>query len=256
MTGHTEALLDLLEARRGVVCAVGAGGKKSLLRRLALDNSIHGRVAITATVYTTYFQEHLGFGIALDEEDRLPAAVAALDPGVSVAYARPGEKHGRRGGVGFATLERIHREGGFLASYVKADGARMRLVKAPEADEPALPPFATTVIPVLSVLAVGEPLTPRIAHRVERVAQVAGLAESDTLAPVHLGRLLASPAALLKGTAGKPVVPVINMVDDAVREAQAREIATTALSLTDRFDRVVLLSLAREHDPVVAVIRR
>lgn len=256
MTAHAESLLDLLEARRGIVCAVGAGGKKSLLRRLALDNAVNGRVAITATVYTTYFQEHLGFGVALDEEDGLPAAVAALDRDVSVAYARPGEKPGRRGGVGFATLERIHREGGFLASYVKADGARMRLVKAPEADEPALPPFATTVIPVLSVLAVGEPLTPRVAHRVDRVAGIAGLAENETLTPAHLGRLLASPAALLKGTVGKPVCPVINMVDDATREAQAREIAATALALTDRFDRVVLLSLAREEQPVVAVVRR
>ena len=104
--------------------------------------------------------------------------------------------------------------------------------------------------------AVGEPLTSRIAHRVDRVAAIAGLAENDTLAPTHLGRLLASPAALLKGTAGKPVFPVINMVDDATREAQAREIAATALALTDRFDRVVLLSLAREAQPVVAVVRR
>jgi len=256
MTAPAESLLDLLEARRGIVCAVGAGGKKSLLKRLALDNAVNGRVAITATVYTTYFQEHLGFGIALDEEERLPAAVAALDRNQSVAYAQPGEKPGRRGPVSYATLERIHREGEFLATYVKADGARMRMVKAPRDDEPALPPFATTVIPIVSVQAAGEPLTSRIAHRVDCVAEIAGLAENDTLTPTHLGRLLASPAALLKGTAGKPVCPVINMVDDAAREAQAREIAATALSLTDRFDRVVLLSLAREAQPVVAVVRR
>jgi probable selenium-dependent hydroxylase accessory protein YqeC len=256
MTDSGESLLDLLEARRGVVCAVGAGGKKSLLKRLALDNAVNGRVAITATVYTTYFQEHMGFGVAIDQEERLPELVAALDRNQSVAYAQPGEKPGRRGPVSYATLERIHREGGFLATYVKADGARMRMVKAPRDDEPMLPSSATTVIPIVSVQAVGEALTPRIAHRVDCITAITGVAENETLQPAHLAQLLASPAALLKGTEGKPVCPVINMVDDAAREAQAREIAETALSLTDRFDRVVLLSLARETPPIVAVVRR
>jgi hypothetical protein len=52
------------------------------------------------------------------------------------------------------------------------------------------------------------------------------------------------------------VVPVINMVDDAAREAGAREAAEVALGLCDRFDRVVLVRLARSDDPLVAVVRR
>ena len=65
-----DSLLDLLEARSGIVCAVGAGGKKSLLQHLATTHP--GRVAITATVFTTYSQEHIGFAVAIDEDARLP----------------------------------------------------------------------------------------------------------------------------------------------------------------------------------------
>lgn len=253
MSGR-ESLLELLAARSGIVCAVGAGGKKSLLRHLALEHP--GRVAITATVFTTYFQENIGFGVAIEADDDLPAAVARLDPARSVAYACPGDKPGRRAGASPATIERIHREGGFAATYVKADGARMRLVKAPAEDEPALPGAATTVLPILSALALGEPLCARVAHRVERIEAVAGLRENETIRPVHLGRLLASPQGLLKMTEGRVVVPVINMVDDAAREAGAREAAEIALGLSDRFDRVVLVSLARSAAPLVAVVRR
>ncbi len=253
MTGSA-SLLDLLEARSGLVCAVGAGGKKSVLKHLALEHP--GRVAITATVFTTYFQENIGFGVAIEADAELPAAVARLDPARSVAYACPGDKPGRRAGVTPATIERIHREGGFAATYVKADGARMRMVKAPADDEPALPASATTVLPILSALALGEPLCARVAHRVERIEQVAGLRENETIRPVHLGRLLASPQGLMKLTEGRRVVPVINMVDDAAREAGAREAAEVALDLCDRFDRVVLVSLARSEDPLVAVVRR
>lgn len=252
--GTEASLLDLLEARCGVVCAVGAGGKKSLLKHLALGHP--GRVAITATVFTTFFQEQIGFGVAIEADADLPAAVAQLDPARSVAYACPGDKPGRRAGATPATIARIHREGGFAATYVKADGARMRLIKAPADDEPALPDNATTVLPILSALALGEPLCARIAHRVEHIERVAGLRENEAIRPVHLGRLLASPQGLLKRTEGRRVVPVINMVDDAVREAGAREAAEVALGLCDRFDRVVLVSLARSESPVIAVVRR
>jgi probable selenium-dependent hydroxylase accessory protein YqeC len=248
------SLLDLLEARSGVVCAVGAGGKKSLLKHLALEHP--GRVAITSTVFTTYFQENIGFGVAIEADAGLPAAVARLDPARSVAYACPGDKPERRAGASPATIERIHREGGFAATYVKADGARMRWVKAPADDEPALPACATTVLPVVSALALGEPLCTRVAHRIERIEQVAGLRENETIRPVHLGRLLASPHGLIKLTEGRSVFPVINMVDDAAREAGAREAAEVALDLCDRFDRVALVRLARREDPIVAVVRR
>jgi hypothetical protein len=86
--------------------------------------------------------------------------------------------------------------------------------------------------------------------------RVAAMHENDRITPEHVGRLLASPDGLMKSTEGRRVVPVINMVDDAAREAQAREAAAIALRLTDRFDRVVLACLARAEDPLVGVVRR
>jgi probable selenium-dependent hydroxylase accessory protein YqeC len=249
-----ESLLDLLEARAGVVCAVGAGGKKSLLRHLATSHP--GRVAITATVFTTYFQEHLGFAVAIDEDAALPVRVASLDPAMNVSYACPGDKPGRRAGVSAATIDRVHRDCGFAATYVKADGARMRMVKAPADDEPALPPCCTAVVPILSARAIGEPLATGIAHRVERIERVTGLRQGQPITAQHLGRLLASPDGMMKATGQRRVVPVINMVDDDAREALARQAAEFALGLTDRFDRVILACLARDDQPLVAVVRR
>jgi probable selenium-dependent hydroxylase accessory protein YqeC len=253
LSGH-ESLLDLLEARSGIVCAVGAGGKKSLLQHLATTHP--GRVALTATVFTTYFQERLGFAVVIDEDAQLPARVASLDPTQNVAYACPGDKPGRRAGVSAATVERIHRECGFAATYVKADGARMRMIKAPADDEPALPSGCTTVVPILSARAIGEPLTSVIAHRVERIGQVTGLRENEVITAERVGRLLASPDGMMKAIGPRRVVPVINMVDDDSREVLARQAAEVALGLSDRFDRVILACLARSDAPLVAVVRR
>ena len=252
--GAGDSLLDLLEARSGVVCAVGAGGKKSLLRCLA---SAHpGRVALTGTVFITHVPDDAGFAIAVAQDADLPGAVARSGAAPRVAYACPSEKPDRWGGASPATIARIHTEGGFAATYVKADGARMRWVKAPADDEPALPACCTTVLPVVSALAIGEPLSSRVAHRAERIEQVLGLHEGEIISPAHLGRLIASPLGMMKLTETRRVVPVINMVDDARREAGAREAAEVALAANDRIERVVLVCLARTGDPLVGVVRR
>ena len=248
------ALLDLLEARHGIVCAVGAGGKKTLLQHLA--GAHPGRVALTATVVTTHFPEALGFDEAIAAPEQLPARVAALDPSRGAAYACPLDKPGRHGGVPPQVIEQIHREQGFAATYVKADGARMRWIKAPADDEPVVPAGCHTVIAIVSARCLGEPLGPRVAHRIERVQEVTGLSPDEPIRPEHLARLIASPQGLRRGAASRRVVPLVNMVDDAGRESLAREAAAMALELEPGIGQVVLACLQRDGDPVVGVIRR
>ena len=250
-------LLDLLGAREGIVCATGAGGKKSVLFAIAARHP--GRVAFTTTVRTLPPPESLGGPVVLAAEEQLEDALRALGPQPFLAYACPGDKPGRLAAVPGPRIAALHAALGFDLTLVKADGARMRWVKAPAADEPVLPPGVTTLVPVMSARALGEPLGERIAHRVERLAEIAGITPGETFTPACAARLLASADGLLKGAgsgggAGDPrVVPVINMVDDAEKLALATAAAEAALELTGRFDRVLLLRLNRP-DPVVAVI--
>ena len=248
------ALIDALEAHEGIVCAVGAGGKKSVLYQLAREH--RGRFALTATVHTTVFPDELGLQSIIDDDARLRQRVRAADASRCVAYACPSSKPGRHAGATPETVRAIHDAGGFDATFVKADGARMRWIKAPAPDEPIVVPGADLVIPVVSVRALGEPLGERVAHRVDRVAAVAGVAPGERLTPEAVGRLLASERGGLYRTAGGRVAPVINMVDNVDKEELARAAATAAIAMTSRFDRVVLCCLRRPERPVVAVVSR
>ena len=248
------ALVDALEARAGIVCAVGAGGKKSVLYQMAHEHP--GRVALTATVHITEFPADPGFDPVIDEDAALAVGVLAADASRSVAYACPSDKPGRHAGVSPATIRSIHDAGGFAATFVKADGARMRWIKAPATDEPIVVPAADIVIPVVSARAIGEPLGERVAHRVDRVADVTGIAPGELLTPEAVGRLLASERGALQHTGGSRVAPVINMVDNEDKEKMARAAARAALAMTSRFDRVVLCCLRRPDRPVVAVVTR
>jgi len=249
------SLLELCQAERGLICAVGAGGKKSLLLRLATAHP--GPVGLTATVPIALPPRH-GLRCLVEQDgDRMVEAVSvALDQGESrLVFAAPPPKPGRLGGLEPELVQQIHDLGGFKATLVKADGARMLALKAPEAWEPVCPKNTTTVLAVLSASVIGEPLSERIAHRIERVEAVCGIRRGDPLTPEALARLMTSEEGLLKGCGSASVVPVINMVDDEARLARARTLAIQALNQTGRFDKVVLTCL-RAEDPVVDVVER
>lgn len=249
-----DEILDLFQARRGVICAVGAGGKKSTLYNLVARHP--GRVALTATVFTAHFPDHLGLTSVIAEESELPARLASLTEMDRIGFAAPSGKPGRYGGIAAELVSRLHADTGREATFVKADGARMRLIKAPKDGEPVLPPDCSTLVCVSSARALGRPLSDKIAHRLEHMTAVTGLQVGAVVEPQHLARLLVSDAGLLKGSGGSAVVPVINMVDDADKEGLARETARIALAETGRFDRVILASMRSADQPVVAVIER
>jgi probable selenium-dependent hydroxylase accessory protein YqeC len=240
-------LLDVVEARTGIVCAVGAGGKKTTLYHLAKQHP--GRVGITSTVPMARFPSTLGaHEVIADGGELAQAVVDSASRFRLTAFAHPQVKKARYGGIAAEAA-------GFDVLLVKGDGARMRWIKAPEEDEPLIPDGTTTVLPVVSARAIGQPLTDQAAHRLSRVEAVTGARRGEPLSPAHVARLLASEDGALKSAGSAVVVPIINMVDDADLAEAAERAARLALELTDRFDRVVLTS-ARRPDPLVQVIQR
>ncbi len=247
-------LLETFGATSGLVCCVGAGGKKSTLYHLAAAHP--GRVGLTATAHIERFPRTFAHCSVVADEPALSAQVLALGQTQRmIAFAKPCELPGRHLGVSFTELARLRADNAFDLCLVKADGARNRIIKAPADHEPALPPETTTVIPVCAIRAVGLPLDERLCHRPERFAAVTGLRPGQAVAPEHLARLLASPDGALRAVGNARVIPLINMVDDAALERLAIEVAEQALALTTRFAYVVLAAM-RNAEPIVRVVTR
>lgn len=252
-TDHSQSLLGALGISDGIVCAVGAGGKKSLLYALASEAT--GRIAMTTTVMTLRFPRRFRQNATVDADASLRQALTHPGSDGIYAYACPPVKPGRWAGVAPDTIGAIHNAGDFGLTLVKADGARMRGIKAPKPGEPVLATGTTLVCPVVSARVIGQPLNADTAHRPELLARVVGAEPETPLTAAHLARLLPSDHGSLQGSAGIRVVPVINQVDDAELCRQATRAARLALAATQRFDRVILTQL-RSETPVIAVIRR
>ncbi|WP_336001073.1 selenium cofactor biosynthesis protein YqeC [Halorientalis halophila] len=239
--------MDLVTAlgAEGLVCVVGAGGKKSTLWQLAdrID-----RAVVTATVRIPIFDPHVGaVSVTADPVD----AVRGADTWPLGLV--PERENDRYLGYETQTVERIVETGVPEAVLVKADGARMREFKAPNDAEPRIPAATDTVLPLVSAHVVGEPLTDDSVHRVDRVAALTDLSPGAEIRPEHVATVVTSPSGGCKDVPdGATVVPVINKVDDDTDEAIATRIATAILA-TDRIDRVALTRMAAD-DPLVAVL--
>lgn len=237
-------LPDALEARDGLTCFVGAGGKKTTMATLAARLV---RAVVTATVRIPVFDDWVDSVAVTDD----PVGVVERTGNWPLGVVPEREREDRYRGYDPATVDRL----GAVAApvLVKADGARMRLFKAPGDGEPRIPPGVSTVVPVASVHVVGRPLTETHVHRVDRVADIATCDRGDRLGPADVATVLASERGGRNGVPdGTTVIPLLNMVDDAELEATAREVAAAVHARAD-VPRVVLAEM-RADDPIVAVV--
>lgn len=245
-------LLTALNAQDGIVSVVGAGGKKTTLYQLL---EMHpGRVGVSASTFTYLFPKTLAAEIHVAPVTTLLETIPA-STATRFAYACPSDKRGRLAGLDADSILAIHRAGRFRATLLKSDGARARWIKAPAEHEPLIPDCADAVVSVLSVAAIGKPLDERIAHRVEQITALTGLAAGRPVDIETLTILFCHPQGLLKGVGERPIVPVIHMVDDPEREYWARQVAQTVLAREPRFPHVVLTS-ARRQPYLVDIVRR
>lgn len=216
-----------------VVSVVGAGGKKSTLYALAaaLDSAV-----VTATVRIPLFDGQVSeLHVAADPE-RVVRTVDTRPLGI--VPERDGDRN-RYLGYDLESIDALAASTDDTI-LIKADGARTRLFKAPDDDEPRVPDSTDLLVPVASVQAVGKPLNPEHVHRPERVAALTDLSLGDPIRSDDLVTVLTHDEGGLKGRPeGARVVSLINMVDNEGLEATARPIASE-LCASSRVDRVVL----------------
>lgn len=234
-------LVEALSADTDLVCVVGAGGKKTTL--YALADRLE-RAVVTATVRIPIFDDH----VADVRVTRDPVGALRTADRWPLGLVPARERDDRYLGYDRETVTAIRATADAGTVLTKADGARTRLLKAPEEREPQVPATADTVIPVASAKVVGKPLAPEHVHRPERVADLTGLDPGDPIRPVDVGGVLAHR---LGGRKRVPptatVAPLVNMVDDADLAETGREIAAAVHDSAD----VARVVLARMNEPTV-----
>jgi probable selenium-dependent hydroxylase accessory protein YqeC len=238
-------LLDL--SQNSPVALVGAGGKSSVMARLAME-------------YREGIGEPGGPGIILTSTTRLKEEqvdmadrTVYLYDGEDVARCRPGEDEvllvvkaplprvGKLEGVSPELVCRLAAAWPEVPIIVEADGAAGALFKVPGTAEPVIPRCVATVVAVSAYPALDCLPEPRRIHRWDSLLELFGpTGPPKRLGPVEVAFMLGHPDGVFKGSPeGAHRFWLINQVD-----------AATERERTDSFLETMVLS--GQHETILS----
>lgn len=224
-------LVHALGVGRGDVVAVaGAGGKTTLVYRLAREAREAGlSVIVTSTTHMGTLPEEITGPVLLEEEGDLGTRLGQVmrETGYATVLGRR-ERPDKIVGLGGPRVDELVGRADLLV--IESDGARGRSLKVPAAHEPVIPRSATAVVVVAALDVLGQPLDDALVHRVELVAAAAGrkpgqIVDEDAVVSA-LTCASGYPARIAPGTRA---AVFLNKAEDAASRAAAERIAPRLL---------------------------
>ena len=243
---------------RELISLVGAGGKTTLMFRLARDLITEGKKVVTTT--TTKILEpssgETAFLFVDRDEEKLKQSVCShLDKykHITIASERLGSR--KLKGVSSGLVNDLWNSHEFDYLIIEADGASGRPIKAPREGEPVIPSSTTLLVAILGVDGVGMELNEKNAFQPELISKLTGIPIGGKVTDEAMAVLMTDPEGIFKGAPpSSRVVAFLNKVDIPDGIAKAKRVAEKIIKKKHpQIERVVLGQLMNEP-PVVEII--
>jgi len=240
---------------REVVSLAGAGGKTTLMFRLANELLLSGKKVVTTTttrILEPTSTETASFFVHSSREKIKEFLEGHLDRFRHITVA--GERLGQDKVKGISPDVICDLWDASLSDYVivEADGSAGRPLKAPREQEPVIPRNTTLVVAILGIDGLGMELDERNVFQPALMSKLTGVPVGQRIDAESMAILMTHPDGIFKGApATSRVVAFLNKVDLANAPHEAEEVAERILAKQHpRIERVILGQLRR--DPPVA----
>ncbi|HEA66337.1 MAG TPA: putative selenium-dependent hydroxylase accessory protein YqeC [Desulfobacterales bacterium] len=255
ISAHQSLLEALALNRRGVVSFSGAGGKTSLMFRLARELSKEGGPVLTTT--TTK--------IRMPTPDQSPGVIYSVSSEELLSKARnifQIHRHFSAGAqissnkkvLGFPPdfVDELWYSGMFRWILVEADGAAGRSIKVPGPDEPVIPACSNIVIGVLGLDAIGKPLDNRSVFRPRLFSTITGLVMGEPLTESVVATAILHKEGIMKGAPPHADrLLFLNKADQPGALESARRISAHLLKRAEKIGLKRVIIGHAEHEPPV-----
>ncbi len=243
---------------REVISLAGAGGKTTLMFRLAKELFLAGKKVVTTTttkILEPASGETVSLFINLDEEELKQFVHKHLDEYKHITIARERLESGKLKGVSSDLVNDLWSSNEIDYIIIETDGAAGRPVKAPREGEPVIPSSTTLVVAILGVDGLEMEINEENVFQAERVSKLTGIPISGKMTDEGMAVLMTHPMGIFKGApSSSRVIAFLNKVDIPNGVIKAKGIAQKIMERKHpQIERVVLGQL-RIEPPVVEVI--
>jgi probable selenium-dependent hydroxylase accessory protein YqeC len=242
---------------REVISLVGAGGKTTLMFRLARELLLTGEKVVTTTttkILEPTSEETAFLLVDSDEEKLKQFVVRGIHQYHHITIARERIESRKLKGVSSSLVNELWGFHEIDKMIIEADGAAGRPVKAPREKEPVIPSSTTLVVAILGVDGVGMELNNENVFQAERISKITGIPIGEKLTDEAIAILMTHPEGIFKGApVSSRIVAFINKVDIPNGMVKGKGVAQKVLERKHpRIERVVLGQL--KNDPPVAEV--
>ncbi len=192
----------LMLKRGGVVSLVGAGGKTSLMFRIARELSEAGESVLTTTTTkifppTKEQSPYIILSVSLKEILKRAKMLLKDTLHLSAAFGQA-DARGKLPGFPPEFIDELWKARVFQWILVEADGAARRPLKAPASHEPVIPESSGWLIAVVGLDAVGRPLGEKWVFRPELYADITGLSLGESVTEASVGVAIIHEKGMMK----------------------------------------------------------
>lgn len=253
------SLIESLDLKtKEVISLVGAGGKTTLMFRLARELLLTGKKVVTTTttkILEPSSEETPCLFVHSDEEKLRQLALHHISQFGHITLVRDRLDSGKLDGISPDLVALLSKSSEIDTVIIEADGAAGRPVKAPREWEPVIPSVTTLVIGLLGMDGVGKELNEENHFQAERISQLTGIPMGEGMTCEGMAILMVHPQGIFKGAShSSKRIPFINKVDVPGGMIKGREIGKQILGKrSPNIERVVLGQLKSEL-PVAEVM--
>ena len=185
-----------------VVCFIGAGGKTSLMFRLAEEARAQGLKVLVTTSTKIVVPDGDQYD-ALDLSGELFSLDTVVGPGIYVGGQLTAVA-GKMAGVG---MDLLHiRQKKFDLILIEADGAARKPLKGWNNTEPVIPVFTNKTVGIVDIQTIGKTICQALIHRLEIFCEITASKTGDLISTHHLCRMILHKKGLFAQAQGSKIL--------------------------------------------------
>jgi probable selenium-dependent hydroxylase accessory protein YqeC len=242
----------------GVISLVGAGGKTSLMFKLAHELSITGESVLTTTTTKIFEPEpdQSSCVIVSDSVTRLLDQAQKMinkQPHITMALDRLPDT-GKLIGFAPEVVDALWKRRLFRWIVVEADGAAGRPLKAPADHEPVIPGCTSCLVGLAGLSGIGRPLTDQWVFRPERFAELTGISRDAAVTETAVANVLTHKNGLFKNAPTEAArIAFLNQADTPETCAAGQRIVRLLKEKINTGLKRVVIGQTRADSPVIEV---
>ncbi|MCD4742873.1 MAG: putative selenium-dependent hydroxylase accessory protein YqeC [Desulfobacteraceae bacterium] len=249
----TGSLIKILKLNgQGIISIIGAGGKTSLMFRLAKELAESGKKVLTTTTTKIFLPrpDQSPDIIITDFVDELiEKSKSCLDRFNHFSAGReqiqtPGTVNRKLKGFDPATIDQLWEAACFDWIIVEADGAKRKSLKSTDTHEPLLPGMTTHLIHVTGLDVVGKTLDDNHVHRAELFSNNTGLLLGESIDEQSIAASAAFEIEKAEAAISAAFLSVLflNKADNIGKVRQGEKIAEL-INARNVVDKIIIASL-------------